>query len=1042
MSRKITLLFCFILGLSVHVVLAQNQRTVTGTVTDASGLSLPGVNIVVQGTNRGTQSDFNGSYSIEVSPGESLEFSYLGFETQVLEVGNQTVINVTLEEGAEALSEVMVVAYGTVDRAAFTGSAGAIQAEQIAERPITTVTQALQGQIAGVNTSTASGQPGAGPSISIRGIGSFSASTSPLIILDGIQFDGSLSSINTNDVESITVLKDAASTSLYGSRAANGVVMITTKSGRKNQETFSLNVSQGWTSRGIPEYERVGPGEYYELMWEARRNALAMSGNTPMDQANQMATEEVFGNLGTNPFNVPNDQIVLTDGRLNPAAELLYPDDLDWLDPLTRTGSRSNVDFSYQGGTERTDYYVSLGYLDETGYVINSDLERITGRINVNSELNDWFKTGLNIAGATSEGNNAQTGGNTSLVNPFYSTRGIAPIYPVYEHDPVTGDYLLDEEGNRIYNVGANRVGSTSGRHVIQESLLNKDIDEISSINARTYAEFRFLNDFTFTVNAALDKRFLYNKTFQNPIIGDGAPAGRGYRTSNYRTTKNFNQLLNYNRTFADVHTVSVLLGHESYHYEVETTYGARQEQIVDGNIELINFTTTTNLYSYERNQTREGYFTRLNYDFDSKYYLSGSFRRDASSRFSKDARWGNFYSLGAAWRIDKENFMQDVDWVNALKLRGSYGEVGNDDLGGFYASQALFALNYNNQGEGGMLMDSPGNDDLKWETNIQTDVALEFGLLDNRLAGTIEYYERESKDLLFDVPLPVGSGLDSYPANIGDWVNRGLEFELSADIVRSDNFLWNFRINAATIKNEITRLPQEEIINGSKKLVVGGDIFSYWMRDFYGVDPADGSALYIVDPEAVGDGTDVRTVNGVQVTTDHNKAKYDFVGSATPDVFGGFTNNLSYKGFDLGFTFNYQLGGLTYDSNYARLFHTGSYGTALTVDMLDRWQQPGDVTDVPRMDANKVSQFGASSSRYLVKSDFLALRQASLGYNFSAAVTETLGMDSLRLYVSGENLFVLSHRKGMDVGQSFNGTTSNRYVPARVVSVGANIMF
>ena len=1042
MKNKLSYVSIFFLMFLVQVALAQNQKTVTGTVTDASGLALPGVNIIVQGTNTGTQTDFNGEYSIDASQGQNLEFSYLGFETQTVSVGAGNVINITLEEGAEALSEVMVVAYGTVDRAAFTGSAGAIQASEIAERPITNVTQALQGQIAGVNTSTSSGQPGSGPSISIRGIGSFSASTSPLIIVDGIQFDGSLSSINTNDVASITVLKDAASTSLYGSRAANGVVMITTKTGRKNQEVFTLNVSQGWTSRGIPEYDRVGPGEYYELMWEARRNALAYSGTTPMDEANQMATDQIFGNLGTNPFNVPNDQIVLTDGRLNPAAELLYPDDLDWLDPLTRTGSRSNVDFSYQGGSDRTDYYVSLGYLDETGYVINSDFERITARVNVNSEVADWFKTGLNLAGATSEGNNAQTSGNTSLVNPFFSTRGIAPIYPVYEHDPNTGDYLLDEDGNRIYNVGANRVGSTSGRHVIQESMLNQDIDKINSINARTYAEFYFLNDFTFTVNAALDKRFLYNKTFQNPVIGDGAPAGRGYRTSNYRTTKNFNQLLNYNRTFNDLHTVSLLLGHESYEYQIEQTYGARQEQIVDGNIELINFTTTTNLYSYERNQKREGYFTRLNYDYDGKYYLSGSFRRDASSRFAKEARWGNFYSVGGAWRLDRENFMQDVDWVSALKLRASYGEVGNDDLGGFYASQALFALNYNNQSEGGMLMDSPGNDDLKWETNIQTDVALEFGLFNDRLSGTIEYYERESKDLLFDVPLPVGSGLDSYPANIGDWVNRGFEFEISADIVQTEDFLWNFRFNAATLSNEITRLPQEEIINGSKKLVVGGDIFAYWMRDFYGVDPADGSALYIVDPEAVGDGTDVRTVSGVEVTTDHNKALYDFVGTATPDVFGGFTNNLSYKGFNLGFTFNYQLGGQTYDSNYARLFHTGSYGTALTVDMLDRWQQPGDITDVPRMDANRVSQFGASSSRYLVKSDFLALRQATLGYDFTQGITEALRVDALRLYVSGENLFVVSHRKGMDAGQSFNGTTSNRYVPARVVSVGANIVF
>lgn len=1034
------ILTLFFIGV-VQISFAQ-QTTITGTVTSQEdGMALPGVNVIVQETSIGTQTDFDGNYSINASQGETLEFSYLGFETQTVEVGENKIINISLTEGAEALEEVMVVAYGTVNKSAFTGSAGQIDAKEIAERPISNVTQALQGQIAGVNTATSSGQPGAGPDISIRGIGSFSASNDPLIILDGIQFDGSLSSINSSDVESITVLKDAASTSLYGSRAANGVVMITTKTGRRDQDVFSLNVSQGFTSRGIPEYDRVGPGEYYELMWEARRNALAISGDTSMDEANQIATDEVFSNLGTNPFNVPNNQIVLTNGRLNPDAELLYPDDLDWQEPLTRSGNRSNIDFSYQGGSETTDYFVSLGHLSETGYVINSDFERLTGRVNVNSRLKEWFKTGLNLSGSTSTGNQSATTGSTNLVNPFFATRGIAPIYPVYEHDPITGEFILDENGNRIFDGGENRVGNTSGRHPIQENILNSDIDNTSSVNARTYAEFYFLDDFTFTVNAAMDKRFFYNERFQNPVIGDAAPVGRGYRTANNRTTINFNQLLNYSRVFGD-HSVNALLGHENYELEIQNLTGTRQEQIVEGNTELINFTTTTNLSSYTRRQTREGYFTRVNYDYDDRYFISGSYRRDASSRFSEAARWGDFYSVGTAWRIDRENFMDDVDWVSALKLRASYGEVGNDNLGGFYASQALLALGYNNQSEGGILMSEPGNEDLKWETNIQSDIALEFGLFDDRLSGTIEYYERESKDLLFDVPLPVSSGLDDYPANVGDWMNRGLELELRADIVRKEDFLWQFSINAATLSNEITSLPQEEIVNGTKKLVVGGDIFAYWLRDYYGVDPADGSALYIVDPEAIGDGTDVRTVNGVQVTTSHNKALYDFVGTANPDLFGGFTNNLSYKGFNLGFTFSYQLGGETYDSNYARLAHAGSYGTALSAEMLDRWQNPGDVTDVPRMDANRINQFGAASDRFLVSSDYLALRQANLGYTFGQDMTETLGVDNLRLYVSGENLFVLSEREGMDVGQNFNGTTTNRYVPSRVLTVGLNLTF
>lgn len=1040
MKKNFTLLITLVLAFFVQVTVAQ-EKTVTGTVTDESGLPLPGVNVLVQGTNTGTQTNFDGEYSIRVNQGRELVFSFIGMETLRRRVGASNVVNVVLQESAAALDEVLVVAYGTVKKAAFTGSAGQIDAAEIAQRPITNVTQALQGQIAGVNTATSSGQPGAGIDIAIRGIGSFSASNSPLIIVDGVQFGGQLSSINTNDVESITVLKDAASTSLYGSRAANGVVMITTKTGRKDREIFTLNVNQGMTSRGIPEYDRVGPRDYYVLMWEARRNALSISGNTPMNEANQMASDQVFNNLRTNPFNVPNDQIVLPSGQINPDAQLLYPDDLNWQEPLTRNGSRSNIDFSYQGGTDRSDYFVSLSHLDETGYIINSDFERITGRINLNSRFGEWFKTGFNLSGANSKGNQAQTTGTTSLVNPFFTTRGIAPIYPVYEHDPVTGAFILDANGNRIFNGGENRVGSTSGRHVIQEALLNRDIDKISTVSARTYADFYFLNDFTLTVNAALDKRFFYNEFFQNPIIGDAAPVGRGARSANNRTTINYNQLLTYDRVF-DRHAVNLLLGHESYELEIENLTGTRQEQIVEGNTELINFTTTTNLSSYTRRQTREGYFTRLNYDYDNRYFISGSYRRDASSRFSKEARWGDFFSVGTAWRIDRENFVQDVNWINALKLRASYGEVGNDDLGGFYASQSLFALGFNNQSEGGILVSDPGNQDLKWETNVQSDIALEFGLFENRLSGTVEYYERESKDLLFDVPLPVSSGLDDFPANVGDWINKGWELELRADLVRTQNFNWTFSVNAATLQNEITRLPQEEIINGSKKLIVGGDIFAYWLRDFYGIDPADGSVLYIVDPEAIGDGEDVRTVDGVQVTTNHNKALYDFVGTANPDVFGGFTNNFSYRGINLGFTFNYQLGGKTYDTNYASIEHSGRYGTALTTDMLRRWQNPGDITDVPRMDANRINQFGAASSRYLVKSDFLALRQVNLGYTFGENFTEPVGVKSMRLYVSGENLFVISERKGMDVGQNFNGTTQNRYIPSRVVSMGINLTF
>ena len=1039
--KKFALVFTLLLIAQLAVA---QERTITGNVTDGSdGLPLPGASILVKGTTTGVQSDFDGNYSIQASSGQTLVVSYIGYVARELAVGNQSTINVALAADAQALDEVIVVAYGTSKKSDFTGSAVQINAESIVDRPISNVVQALQGAAAGVNVASSNGQPGSTPAVQIRGNGSFSSSSEPLYVVDGVQFGGDLSSLNSNDIESLTVLKDAASTSLYGSRAANGVVLITTKKGRAGKSTATLNYSQGLTGRSVREYERVNAEQYYPIIWEARRNALSISGDTPVAEANQQATDEVFDILGVNPFNVPNDQIVLPNGQLNPNASLLYPDDLDWQEALVRAGTRRNVDFSYSGGTENSDFFASVGYLDDQGYIINSDFERITGRVNVNSQITDWFKAGVNISGSTALANNASDGTTNALVNPFLTTRGIAPIYPIFVHDPITGAFILDENGDRIFDFqDDSRVGNTSGRHVILETILNTDIRETNNLSARTYGEVKFLKDFTFTFNATLDKRFFYRERFQSPVVGDGSPDGRSLKQSSTQTTINYNQLLNYNRDFGK-HSVGVLLGHESFDLKIEQLQGTRQGQIVDGNTELFNFVTTNNLESSVSNLTREGYFSRLNYDFDDKYYLSASYRRDGSSRFADGVRFGNFYSVGASWRIDSENFLADSSWVNALKLRASYGETGNDALPGFFPSQALFGLGFNNAGAGGIIASAAGNADIQWERNIQSDVALEFGLFDNRVSGSIEYYSRESDDLLFDVPLPQSAGLDEVPSNIGSWTNSGVELDLTIDIVRSQDFLWRFNVNASTLKNVINELPQEELINGTKRLIVGGDQYDFWLRDWAGVDPADGSGLFVLDPElgAVGD-DDVRTVNGQIVTTNQNKALFDFVGNATPDVFGAFTNTITYKGFEFGATFTYQIGGDTFDSNWQNLVESGTAGEANSPDILRRWQQPGDITDIPRLDSNQIPVFGAASDRFLIGSDFLSLRQANIAYRFESRIAERFGLSGLRVYASGENLVLWNKRTGLEAVQNFQGTTTNRFTPARVITLGLNVQF
>lgn len=1023
--------------------LAIAGQTVSGTVTETeTGDPLIGVSILVKGTASGTVTDLDGKYSVNVASDGALIISYTGMATQELNVNSRTIIDVSLKSSAIFTEQVVVTAYGTKKKGAFTGSAVQINAEALETRSITNITQAIEGA-PGIQYSPGSGQPGGSSSLRIRGFGSVNASSEPLYVVDGIIFSGSLNSLNPNDIESLTVLKDAASTALYGSKAANGVVLITTKAGN-GKPRITLRATQGFTSRAIPEYERTNAGEYYTLMWEALRNSAITGGATPADAA-ATATSDIFGELGTNPFNVANDAIVGTDGQLNPNASLLYGDDLDWQEPLTRNGNRSNVDLSYQGGNAKTNYYASVSYLDDKGWILNSDFERISGRVSVNTSPKDWIKTGFNISASTSSSAQAADGGSTSFVNPFFSSRTIAPIYPVYEHDE-TGAFVLDANGDRIFDLGDNRVGNTNGRHVIQETILNIDNDQLTSIGARTFVDFSFLNDFTFTLNGGVDRRSFMNEDFDNPIVGDGNPAGRAGRTSTTTTSVTFNQLLKWEKGFG-VHNFTALGGHESFDYEFNSLFGFRTGLIADGNTELINFTMTSDLNSFTRQYRTEGYLARVEYDFDERYYLSASFRRDGSSRFDESVRWGNFFSVGGAWRLDKEAFVQGIPGIDLLKLRASYGQVGNDSnldntSLSFFASQALFGLDNNNASEPGILFSTLAAANLEWESNNQTDVAVEFGLWDYRVSGSIEYYNRLTDNLLFEVPLPLSSGVDNRNANIGAMFNRGLELNLSLKIIDKTNFGFTLDLNGSTIKNELTELPQEEIITGTKKLVVGGGIFDYWLRSWHGVDPADGSALYVLDSEADPTDSDVRTIDGIVLTTNQNDAQFDFHGSALPDLFGSFSPKFRVGPINIGALFTYQIGGLTYDGNYANLLHSGNYGSTLHVDALNRWQQPGDITDVPRMDDSQTAQFGAASSRWLVKSDFLNLRQVNVTYNLPEDLLSRIGMQTATVFVNAENLWQNTSRIGMDVNQRFNGTTGNRFTPTQSLIFGINTTF
>ncbi|MFS4432082.1 SusC/RagA family TonB-linked outer membrane protein [Chryseobacterium sp. S90] len=954
------------------------------------------------------------------------------------------------------IDEIVVVAYGSQKRETMVGSNTEVKAKQFADRPITSIGQALDGASAGVKVSTGTGQPGSSPSIQIRGIGSYGITTNPLYVVDGTIYTGSLAAINPNDIASFNILKDAASTSLYGSAAANGVVLITTKSGRKGKDAFNFSMSTGAVGRSIPEYDRVDVYQYYPLIWEAIRNGrFASNPGLGLAAANNYASivlvsgNPTFGAgvLKTNVFDVDPHQLVI-DGVLNPNAKLKYTD-LDWQKPLMNTGFRQNYELNYSGGSNTTTYFSSVGYTNETGYLIKSDFERFTARLKVDSQVKSWLKLGTSISGVSSNGNNSVEGvdNNSAYINPYRWTRTMGPIYSPYAHDPNTFATLYDAAGNIVYDAGSARgADAAAGRNVIQETLLNKDLSKNYYIISRAYAEIKVDPYLTLSTNAGYDIRNNRRSTYGNKIIGDAAPGGSAEKYSFTEQTFTWNQLLNYKRKFGD-HNFEFLLGHENYKFMYEYLYGYKKGQIVDDNDELVNFVTPSTLTSRTDNYRKEGVFSRLNYDYKSKYLLSGSIRWDGSSRFAKDVRWDSFWSVGAGWRLKGEEFLSNSNLISELKLRGSYGEVGNDRTDSYYMYKSTYTLGYNNAQEPGILFGFLADPSITWEANKQTDVGIDFGFLSNRITGSVEYYNRVTEDLIFPVPLPVSAGVpdNTISRNVGTMYNRGFEFSINADVIKTQNFTWNLNANASTLKNQVTELSNgiTEIINGTKKISVGHSVYDYWLRQWYGVDPTDGSPLFLVaDAYANTTAADIRTVNGEKVTTNFNKAKYDYSGTAIPDLFGSFGTTITYKQWSLSAMFTYQLGGKTYDSNYAALMSSYSQGGALSTDILDRWTTPGQITDVPALNSSTYTSSNAASSRWLVSSDFLTFRQATLSYSFTPETLSQLGISGLRILVSGENLWSKTARKGLEPAQAFNGTASNRYTPARVVTIGFNVSF
>lgn len=1075
--------FCLLFGGK-----ALAQSTVSGTVFSSEDDSpIIGASIKIQGTKMGAATDIDGKFRLEnVKKGATLVVTYIGMQTKTVKAGENMKIYLTSD--SKSLDEVVVqVAYGAAKKSTLTGAVTQVDSKQIEVRPVSSVTSALEGTTSGVQINSTYGQPGEEPSIRIRGFGTVNGSATPLYVLDGVPFGGNISDLNSNDIESITVLKDAASCALYGNRASNGVILITTKRGKGEKMAFNLKVNQGTYSRGIKEYKMLNAKEFMETSWLNLRNSRISAGD---DQAtaNAYASKNLINDeLYLNIYNKADDQLFDANGKLVSDAQILdgYADDLDWYDNAIRDGYRYEYNFSGSQASAKSDYYFSVGYLNEKGYVTNSDFDRLTGRAAMNFRPKKWFNTGFTISGSHQKTNFTNGNGSASYTNAFMFCRNIAPIYPVHLHN-ADGTYQLDSFGNKQYDSGSytdengNPVltrNQYQDRHVIWENELNENKSFRNTIQSSAYMDLKFLNDFTFTVKGELNVRNNENRTYNSALIGDGK--GNNGRTSRsiYRYKNyTFQQQLNWNHTFGN-HTVGVLLGHENYSYFYDYTYIYKTNQTFAGQDNLDNFTNLTNGSGYSNRYRTESYLGRVRYDYQEKYNVEASFRRDGSSRFAKESRWGNFGSIGASWVVTKEDFMKPITWVNNLKLRADYGLVGNDAGAGYYSYMALYDSKQNHN-TGAYYLSQLANTKLKWETGASFGIGVDARLF-NRWNISAEYFDKRNKDLLFNVYLPLSAGATSSSSaeatiteNMGTISNRGFEINTDVDIFKNKDWTVNLSANASFIKNKIVELPEQDkdgIISGIYKIAEGKSRYEFFTYTYVGVDQMTGNSLYkanlenyhvtTADGQTVGnaDGNDiskyVTQIGNEYYVNNTSYALKEYHGSAIPKVYGSFAPSVRYKDLSLSLMFTYSIGGKVYDAVYSSLMSTGTTPSNYHKDILKSWSEiPSGMTEdsqdriwyggIPQINSSMTSTNNATSSRWLTDASYLVLKNINMSYSLPKAWVNALTLESIRLNLSCENAFTCTKRRGMNPQQSFNGYQYNYLVTPRVFTIGVDVKF
>lgn len=1049
MRRKL-LMFLSLFFMGIGLLMAQTQ--VRGTVVDEAGEPVIGATVQIKGTSQGTVTDYDGNFNLSAPANGTLVVSYVGKITQEIHVSTNP--RVVLVEDSEMLEEVMVVAYGTAKKESFTGSAAVVKSDKIEKRMVANVTKALDGMAAGVQSTSGSGQPGAGAAVIIRGFGSINASTSPLYVVDGVPYDGAINAINPNDIESMTIIKDASAGALYGARGANGVVMITTKKGKEGAVSINFKTNWGVASRAIPRYETLDAYEWTEDVYFMYKNKMMANGVPPANAGvaalQEMATgpTKIFGeNMQYNIFSRPVTELIdHATGKIYDGTTLRWNE--DWLDNSTAENPlRQEYQMTVAGGSTKTNYMFSLGYLQEDGLVKFTNFERYSGRANIDSQVKDWLKTGLNVNFAANKTNSTTLGsGQTSssaYSNVFYTAMLMAPIYPLYLKDE-SGNTVYDINGKPEYDWGENRPsGASAGWNPLANLEVDKYLGTTDNASARTYVELGGLNygaleGFKLALNFGFDYALSKSKTYYNPDFGN-AKSLRGLSgISDGRTFSfTFNQLLSWDRNFDD-HHFDILAGHELYKYDYQYLYGEKTGFPFTGLYELNAATTISEASSYTNAYVIESYLSRLNYDFADKYYLSTSFRRDGTSRFFKDVRWGNFWSVGGSWRISEEPFMQSYDWINNLTLKASYGIQGNDAIGSLYAWQAFYSLLYPNQSLPGAAVTSLENKNLKWEKNENFNTGIEARLF-NRLNLSVEYYNRFTKDMLMDYPMAVSLGFSGYSKNIGNAKNSGVEFTLSADVVRNRDFTWNTTLMGATVKNKVLNLADKpEIISGNYIIKEGEELNSFYLAHSAGVDPATGKKLYWVWDEDENGERGERYISDSQSKATQSR---DIAGSRIPDLYGSWSNDFRYKNFDLSIMTTYSIGGKILDGVYNSLLFNSYIGNAGHVDRLKSWRQPGDIVSIPRIDEGGAFSITRTSDE-LIDASYFAIKNITLGYTLPSNWLRAIGSQGIRVTLTADNIHIFTALKGLDPQYNFSGGTGFTYTPSRTVSVGLDLKF